>query len=165
MGLLGTQAWSPGQGRLAEGLLVAAGGLVIVGFQAVTFSMLARVFAETERLLPPMRRHVSSVVQRLSMEIGLIGGAFLAALSLAGITISLVMSRASDPMSATAPLAFRLGTCSVVLGVLGLQIVLGTTFLSVLRLKRFGDDAGQGRESAPVAEVVQRTDALRRLTG
>jgi hypothetical protein len=165
MGLLGTQAWSPGQGRLAEGLLVAAGGLVIVGFQAVMFSLLARVFAETERLLPPMRRHVSTVVRRLSMEIGLVGGAFLAALSVAGITISLVMSRASDPTAATAPLAFRLGTCSVVLGVLGLQIVLGTTFLSVLRLKRFDADASQAPEDDRADESNERVDALRRLTG
>jgi hypothetical protein len=138
MAVLGVGAWSPGRGRLAEGLLVGAGGLLIVGFQAVQFSVLARVFAQTQRLLPPMRRRLSDFVDRITMEIGLVGGAALMALAAAGVTASLLLSRSSDPHAVTASLAFRLGVCSVVVGALALQIVLGATFLSILRLNRLG---------------------------
>jgi len=136
LGLLGSGLVIPGQGRLAEGLLVAAGGLVIVGFQAVQFSLLARVFAATQRLLPPMRRNISSLVDRLTLEAGLVTGILLVLASVAGIVVSLVMSRTSDPLGTVAPAAFRLGTCAVVLGVLGFQVILGSTFLSILNLKR-----------------------------
>jgi len=136
LGVLGSGVVIPGQGRFAEGLLVAAGGLVIVGFQAVQFSLLARVFAATQRLLPPMRRNVSSMVDRLTLEAGLVAGIMLVLASIAGIVVSLVMSRTSDPLGTVAPAAFRLGTCAVVLGVLGFQVILGSTFLSILNLKR-----------------------------
>src|SRR5437764_7936101 len=138
MSLVGAGVWAPGRGRLAEGVLVAAGGVVVGGFQTVQFSLLARVFAETERLLPPMRRKLSRLVNRLTMEIGLVGGLLLAAVAVVGVVFSLVVSRSSDPNASTASLAFRVGVCSVVLGVLGLQVVLGTTFLSILKLKRLG---------------------------
>jgi hypothetical protein len=139
MTVLGAGWWAPGHGRLAEGLLVGAGGLLIVGFQAVQFSLLARVFAQTQRLLPPMRRRLSGFVDRITMEVGLVGGSLLTVAALAGVTVSLLLSRSSDPHAAVASIAFRLGACSVVLGVLGLQVVLGTTFLSILKLHRLGD--------------------------
>ena len=143
MAVLATGLWSPGHGRLAEGLLVGAGGLMIVGVQAVQFSLLARVFAETQRLLPPMRRRVSGLVDRITMEIGLIGGSLMVLCAAIGLILSLLLSRSSDPHADVATVAFRLGTFSVVLGVLGLQFVLGATFLSLLRLHRLGDAASR----------------------
>src|SRR4051794_32893158 len=77
MAVIGAGVWAPGHGRLAEGVLVGAGGLVIAGFQAVQFSVLARVFAQTQRLLPPMHRRLSRMVNRVTLELGLIGGAIL----------------------------------------------------------------------------------------
>jgi hypothetical protein len=138
LALLGSGAWSPGHGRLAEALLVAAGGLLVVGVQAVQFSVLARVFAETQRLLPPMHRTLSGLVDRITMEIGLVGGSLLTLAAAGGLVESLLLSRSSDPHAAAATLAFRLGACSVVLGVIGLQVVLGTAFLSILKLNRLG---------------------------
>ena len=112
---------------------MAAGGVLIVGCQAVQFSVLARVFAQTQRLLPPSRRRLSDFVDRITIEIGLVGGAVLTIGAVAGITASLLLSRSSNPHAAA---AFRLGACSVVVGVLGLQ--LGATFLSILKLNRLG---------------------------
>ena len=143
MAVLATGLWSPGHGRLAEGLLVGAGGLMIVGVQALQFSLLARVFAETQRLLPPMRRRVSGLVDRITMEIGLVGGSLMVLSAAVGLVLSLLLSRSSDPHADAATVAFRLGTFSVVLGVLGLQFVLGATFLSLLRLHRLGDTASK----------------------
>jgi hypothetical protein len=143
MAVLGAGWWAPGHGRLAEGSLVAAGGLLIVGVQAVQFSVLARVFAQTQRLLPPMRRRLFDLVDRITMEVGLVGGAVLVLFSLAGLTESLLLSRSSDPHAAFATVAFRLGVCAVVLGVLGLQLMLAATFLSILKLHRLGDVTGR----------------------
>jgi hypothetical protein len=117
--------------------------LLIVGVQAVQFSVLARVFAQTQRLLPPMRRRLSDLVDRVTMEVGLVGGAVLALCALGGLTESLLLSRSSDPHAAVATVAFRLGVCSVALGVLGLQLVLASTFLSILKLHRLGDVSGR----------------------
>jgi hypothetical protein len=139
MALLAAGWWSPGHGRLAEGLLVGAGGLMIVGMQAVQFALLARVFAETTGLLPPMRRRLSGLVDRITMEIGLVGGAVLTVCAMIGLAASLLVSRSSDPHAVAATVAFRVGALSVVLGVLGLQFLLGATFLSILRLNRLGD--------------------------
>jgi hypothetical protein len=139
MALLAAGWWSPGHGRLAEGLLVGAGGLMIVGMQAVQFALLARVFAETTGLLPPMRRRLSGLVDRITMEIGLVGGAILTVCAMIGLAASLLVSRSSDPHAVAATVAFRVGALSVVLGVLGLQFLLGATFLSILRLNRLGD--------------------------
>ena len=153
--LLATGVVQPGRGRLSEGLLIAAGGFVIGGFQAMQFSVLARVFAETQRLLPPMRRHLSRLVSRLTMELGLLGGAFLVVVALVGCVVALLLSRHSDPGALVPSVAFRLGTCAVVAGVVGLQVVLGTTFLSILNLRRVAD--------APVGEPEPADAAV--LTG
>jgi hypothetical protein len=152
--LLGTGTIAPGRGRLPEGLLVGAGGVVIGGFQAVQFSLLARFFAETHRLLPPMRRHVSTLVRRLTLEVGLVGGTALVALGIAGAIVSVLVSRTSDPLALTPSAAFRLGACAVVLGVLGVQVVLGTTFLSILNLHRLGD--ADEKPEAPVTVLPER---------
>ena len=138
LAVLGLGGWRPGHGRLAEGMLVGAGGLVIIGFQAVQFSILARVFAQTQRLLPPIKRPLSAMIDRVTLELGLVSGVTLALVAAAGAIDSIVMSRGSDPHAVAATAAFRLGVCSVVLGILGLQVVLGTTFLSILRLDRLG---------------------------
>ena len=141
LAVLALGAWTPGHGRLADGALIGAGGLVIVGFQTMQFSVLARVFAETQRLLPPMRQRVSSLLDRVTLEVGLLTGFLLCALALAGSVESIVLSRSSDPHAQAASPAFRLGACSVILGILGIQALLGAVFLSILRLNRLGATA------------------------
>jgi hypothetical protein len=148
LAVLATGAWMPGQGRLAEGALIAVGGFVIVGFQAMQFSLLARVFAETQRLLPPMRRRVSSMLDRVTLEVGLLTGALLFGLALAGAAESILLSRSSDPHAVAASPAFRLGTCSVIVGILGIQALLGAVFLSILRLNRLGATATEGMRAS-----------------
>jgi hypothetical protein len=139
--LLGTGAWQPGEGRFAEGLLVASGGLVIAGFQAVLFSVLAREFAATERLLPPGQA-ASRLRHRFNFETGLIIGVLLIVAGVIALVTSLALSTGSEPTSATATPAFRLGVIAVVVSVLGGQVVLGSSFLSLLDLRRLGSPTG-----------------------
>jgi hypothetical protein len=128
MVLLGSGAWTPGQGSFSEGLLIACGGLVIASFQAVLFSLLAHDFAASEGLLPP-RMAPGLLRDRPIFELSLAIGTVLVVLGLSG---------SSNPMSAEPTAALRLGTCAVVVCVVGFQISLGGSFLSVLRIKRRG---------------------------
>ncbi|HCK78971.1 MAG TPA: dolichol-P-glucose synthetase [Actinobacteria bacterium] len=133
--LLGTGFWNPGQGRFAEGLLVASGGVLIAGFQAVLFALLAREFAATERLLPPSRT-VERLRHRISFEVGLVVGLLAVIGGVIALIVSLGLSTGSSPTATDATVAFRLGTCAVVVVVVGVQIALGSAFLSVLELRR-----------------------------
>lgn len=144
--LLGSGAWSPGQGRFAEGLLVASGGLVIGGFQAVLFAILAAEFAATERLVPP-RQAALRLRHRISFESGLVVGLLLVVAGIAALVASLGLSVSSEPLATTATPAFRLGVVGVVVSVLGLQVALGSSFLSLLDLRRLDSPTGATPES------------------
>ena len=133
--LLGSGFWDPGKGRFAEGLLVASGGVLIAGFQAVLFALLAREFAATERLLPPSRT-VERLRHRISFEAGLVVGLLAVIGGVIALIVSLGLSTGSSPTASDATVAFRLGTCAVVVVVVGVQIFLGSAFLSVLELRR-----------------------------
>jgi hypothetical protein len=138
MTVFGSAVWTPGRGRLSEGLLIASGGLVIGGFQAAQFALFARVFAATQRLLPATSRRTSRLTSIVTLEIGLVAAVVLVLSSLGLLGYSLAISRHSDPASAVATTALRLGAIAVVLGVLGIQTALGAWFLSVLGLRRVG---------------------------
>jgi glycosyltransferase involved in cell wall biosynthesis len=138
MTVFGSAVWTPGRGRLSEGLLIASGGLVIGGFQAAQFALFARVFAATQRLLPATSRRTSRLTSIVTLEIGLVAAVVLVLSSLGLLGYSLAISRYSDPASAVATTALRLGAIAVVLGVLGIQTALGAWFLSVLGLRRVG---------------------------
>ena len=138
MVLLGSAIWAPGQGRFAEALLIAACGLVTAGFQAILFAVLAREFAASQRLLPPVRGRARHITSRLKLETGLIAGLGLIVTSLVLLVISLVTSANSNPVSLAASPAFRLGAIAVTVGVWGVQAALGSWFLSLLTLPRLG---------------------------
>jgi hypothetical protein len=138
MVLLGSAIWAPGQGRFAEALLIAACGLVTAGFQAVLFALLAREFAASQRLLPPVRGRARHITAKLKLETGLITGLVLMLTSLVLLVISLVTSAHSNPVSLAASPAFRLGAIAVTVGVWGVQAALGSWFLSLLTMPRLG---------------------------
>lgn len=144
--LVGSGVWSPGEGRFAEGLLIASGGLVIAGFQAVLFAFLAAEFAATERLVPP-REAARRLRHRVSFESGLVAGLLLVALGIVALITSLALSVSSEPLATSATPALRLGVIGVVVSVLGLQVVLGSSFLSLLDLRRLDSPTGATPES------------------
>ncbi|HAM24130.1 MAG TPA: hypothetical protein DCM51_01020, partial [Actinobacteria bacterium] len=113
----------------------ASGGVLIAGFQAVLFALLAREFAATERLLPPSRT-VERLRHRISFEVGLVVGLLAVIGGVIALIVSLGLSTGSSPTATDATVAFRLGTCAVVVVVVGVQIALGSAFLSVLELRR-----------------------------
>jgi glycosyltransferase involved in cell wall biosynthesis len=120
--------------RLDVHTLLYAGAAIVVGFQGVIFSGLARVYAMAEGFLPESPA-VSRVIGILSLEVGLAVGA---ALLIAGGTLSVIAFihwghssfrhlDYSDTMRIAIPAAVAL--------MLGVQTILSSFFLSLLAIK------------------------------
>ncbi|HZL36739.1 MAG TPA: glycosyltransferase family 2 protein [Tepidisphaeraceae bacterium] len=124
-----------GRATLDIDTLMYAGAAVLIGFQAVTFSLFTVVFATAEGLLPDKPR-VSRWLGPLTLEAGVCVG-------LALIVVGLVISFAAvrfwgrrsfgnlDPGTVV-----RMVVPAVITLTLGFQILLSSFFLGILQLRR-----------------------------
>ncbi len=115
--------------------LLMASGIIVVGYQAVVFGVLTKVFALTEGLLPedPL---LTRTFRYITLEIGLLAGVFMIFLGLAGAG-SAVANWSSIKFGALQPQhTMRLFIPSVTVLILGSQTILASFFLSILGLKR-----------------------------
>ncbi|MBV9098334.1 MAG: glycosyltransferase family 2 protein [Frankiaceae bacterium] len=133
---LGTNTWTPGRGRFSEGMLIASCGLLLSGALATQIAVIARVFAATQDLLPPIHARNSRWLGRHSLELGLVSALVLVVLAVVLLVVSLAISPHSDPLATTATVALRLGTLGVTAGALGVQFGLCSWFLSLVMLPR-----------------------------
>jgi Glycosyl transferase family 2 len=121
--------------RLDVHTLLYAGAAVVVGFQAVVFAVLARVYAASEGFLPDSDL-VTRARRLFSLEAGiLVGGVLL----LAALTLSIIAFVRWDDSSfkhLNYPDSLRLAIPAAVALMLGVQIVLSSFFLSVLGIKQ-----------------------------
>jgi hypothetical protein len=114
--------------------LLYAGAAIVVGFQAVVFAVLARVYAASEGLLPDTR--LVRRIRHVSLELGLAVGIILL---LASVTLSVIAFVRWDRSSfrhLDYPATLRLAIPAVVTLMLGVQTILSSFFLSVLGIKR-----------------------------
>jgi hypothetical protein len=114
--------------------LLYAGAAIVVGFQAVVFAVLARVYAASEGLLPETR--LVRRIRHVSLELGLAVGIILL---LASVTLSVIAFVRWDRSSfrhLDYPATLRLAIPAVVTLMLGVQTILSSFFLSVLGIKR-----------------------------
>lgn len=115
--------------------LLYAAAAVKVGFQAVLFGILTRVFAASEGLLPPSPR-LERTLRWFPLEVGLGLGAALLLAGLGGSVWAVWLWEARgfgdlDPFR-----MLRTVIPSVLAVTLGVELVLASFFLSVLRLRR-----------------------------
>ena len=108
---------------------------VLIGFQAVAFSIFTKLFAITERLMPEDPR-VNWLFRYFKLETGLAAGGLLMA---AGIGLGLYSLFLWDvhnfgPMDPAR--LVRIVASTIVLFTLGFEICLSSFFLSILRLRR-----------------------------
>ncbi len=115
--------------------LLYAGAAIVVGFQAVWFAVLARVYAASEGFLPD-----SDLVERarglFSLEAGILVGGLLL---LAAVTLSVIAFVRWDDSSfkhLNYPDSLRLAIPAAVALMLGVQTILSSFFLSVLGIKQ-----------------------------
>jgi hypothetical protein len=108
---------------------------VIIGYQAVTFSVFARAFAASEGLLPPSRT-MERLFRVVTLEIGLaIGFAlFLAGLGLSIYAVAFWSGKAFGALSTSSTI--RLVVPAATFMILGLETVLASFFLSILGINR-----------------------------
>jgi hypothetical protein len=148
---LGVGAWLlPGPQRLAGVVLdvhtlLYAALAVLIGFQCITFALLAKVFAINEGLLPEDPR-LTKMFQYITLETGLIIGSLLVVGGIAG-SITAVISWnevAYGPLDASRTL--RTVIPSVLCLMLGCETILASLFLSILGLHI--------RRMAPATEVT-----------
>jgi hypothetical protein len=115
--------------------MLYAAAAVVLGFQAIIFAVFTKVFAISEGLLPEDPR-LDKLFRYITLEVGLIAGALLLLLGLAGSLYAYIFwgERSFGPLNPSQTLRFIIP--SVVALTLGFQPVLSIFFLSVLGLRR-----------------------------
>jgi len=115
--------------------LVACGGCVVIGFQAILFWLFTQVYAGSEGFLPEQPK-VQTLLGKLSLERGLVLGAILGLAGLIGMVFSLTYWQSQSFGHLNYEHALRLMVPSVTALVLSCQLIFGTFFLSILGIKQ-----------------------------
>ncbi len=108
---------------------------VLIGFQAVLFSVFTKIFAISEGLMPEDPR-LNRLFKFVTLEVGLIAGAILVFCGLAGSLQAVGLWREKSFGDLNPAQTLRTILPAVLALALGFQIVLSSFFLSVLGLKR-----------------------------
>jgi hypothetical protein len=115
--------------------LIYGGLAVVVGFQAVIFSMLTKVFGVAEGFLPRNVR-LDRLFRVVTLEVGLAAGLALCAVGLLGALFA-VWSWSRESFGDVDPTSMlRIVVPSAVCLTLGCQTVLSSFFLSILGIRR-----------------------------
>src|SRR6202167_424494 len=114
--------------------LVAASAMVVIGFQSVLFWLFTQVYAGSEGFLPEEPK-VQRVLEKLSLERGLILGALIGLAGLAGLILSLLYWNGQRFHQLNYEHSLRLMIPSVTALIVSSQVILGTFFLSILGIK------------------------------
>ncbi len=111
--------------------LLLAGFCCLIGYQLVVFAVFTKVFAMQQGFHPPNRTY-SSMFRYVTLETGLVAGALMSLLGLAG-TAAAVLSWQSAGFGALDPrTTMREVIPAAVLLTLGVQTVFASFFLSIL---------------------------------
>jgi hypothetical protein len=115
--------------------LLYCAAAIFIGFQAILFSLFARIFAITEKLVPPDPA-LEKLFKFLNLEKGLLAGGTLTALGLLSSAYALSDwgARSFGPLDPTQTL--RVVIPAVLALILGCQLILSSFFLSILGLAR-----------------------------
>lgn len=139
-GVAGTAWLLPGPQRIGSIVfdvhtLLYALMSIMLGFQAIAFATFTKVFAISEGLLPEDPR-LSKVFRYVKLETGLVIGAVLMLLGLAGSLFAISGWRAQHFGQLNPSQMLRLVSPAVVALTLGFEIILSSFFLSVLGMRR-----------------------------
>ncbi len=115
--------------------MLVASAMVIIGFQAVLFGLFTKVFAMSEGFLPADPK-IERVFGRVTLETGLAVGALVGLGGAVGCAVAIARWGNASFGDLSLPDTIRLLCPSVTALVVGLQIVLGSFFLSILGMSR-----------------------------
>src|SRR6201997_5363887 len=114
--------------------LFAASAMVVIGFQSVLFWLFTQVYAGSEGFLPEEPK-VTRLLEKLSLERGLLLGGLIGLAGLAGLIVSLLYWNGQKFSHLNYEHSLRLMIPSVTALIVSCQVVLGTFFLSILGIK------------------------------
>jgi Glycosyl transferase family 2 len=114
--------------------LVAASAMVVIGFQSILFWLFTQVYAGSEGFLPEEPK-VQRILEKLSLERGLLLGAAIGLAGLAGLIYSLLYWNGQKFGQLDYEHSLRLVIPSVTALIVSCQVILGTFFLSILGIK------------------------------
>jgi glycosyltransferase involved in cell wall biosynthesis len=115
--------------------MLGGAAMILVGTQAITFAVFAKVFAITEGLMP-MDPRLENAFRYVTLETGLVAGTVLALVGGLLVVRVLVVWAGVGFQSLDYERTMRWMIPGVLLLVLGAQVVMSSFFLSVLGLKR-----------------------------
>ncbi|MEO5875668.1 MAG: glycosyltransferase, partial [Streptosporangiaceae bacterium] len=115
--------------------LVGASAAVVIGFQAVLFSLLTKAYGVAEGFLPTDRR-ARWLLNSWSFEKGLVVGGVLALGGLAGLIASVVHWHGANFGALDPRETLRLVVPAATALMISCQLILGTAFLSILGIRR-----------------------------
>jgi hypothetical protein len=115
--------------------MVAAAGMVIIGFQSILLWLFARVYASSEGFLPDSP-NADKILSRISLERMLILGGTTGLAGLFGSIFSLISWQANGFGHLNYEHALRLMVPSATALVLSCQAIFGCFFLSILGIKQ-----------------------------
>jgi hypothetical protein len=141
--------------------MVAAGGMVVIGFQSVLLWLFTQVYASSEGFLPQSPR-AGRILALLSLERMLILGGAIGLAGLVGLVFSLTSWQANGFGHLNYEHALRLMVPSVTALVLSCQAIFGCFFLSVLDIKHTrGTPVGMTAETHAELDDQQVTATVR----
>ncbi|MDL4815644.1 glycosyltransferase family 2 protein [Actinomadura opuntiae] len=140
LGLLAGAALSTGPVTVGEiafdvDTLVGASAALVIGFQAVLFALLTKVYAMQEGFLPHDRR-VQKIIDWWSLERGLLLGGLLAIAGLAGLVASLLHWRVHSFGELEPRDSLRIVVPAATALVMSLQAIFASLFVSILGIRR-----------------------------
>lgn len=115
--------------------LVGASAITIIGFQAVIFALLTKVYAMEEGFLPHSKR-VQRIIDWWTLEKGLVIGGLLALAGLVGFVASVIHWQGQGFGQLNPRDTLRMVVPSATALVMSLQAVFATLFVSILGIRR-----------------------------
>ncbi|WP_051452476.1 glycosyltransferase [Actinospica robiniae] len=145
--------FSVGGAHLDVDTLVGASAMLVIGFQAVIFALLTKVYAMEEGFLPHDGR-VARIHRFWSLEKGLAVGGLLALLGLAGLIASVSHWHGAGFGNLDPRNELRIVVPSAAALMMSLQAMFASIFASILGIRHHAAPAEQ--ESEPAAPAPER---------
>lgn len=114
--------------------LLYAVALLTIGFQAVSFAILSKIYAVQEHLLPEHEK-LKKLLKKVSLEKGLIIGAIMVLLGVGGFLYALYLLEYGTFGMLGTRTTMRIVIPSVAMLELGFQVIFSSFFYSILKLK------------------------------
>jgi glycosyltransferase involved in cell wall biosynthesis len=115
--------------------LVGASAVLVIGFQAVLFALLTKVYAMEEGFLPHDKR-VQRLIDSWSLERGLVVGGLLALAGLVGLVASLVHWQGHSFGQLNPRDSLRMVVPAATALIMSFQMIFASLFVSILAIRR-----------------------------